>query len=107
MNKPILLENPTAFGINANGQIMAGGEAGSEVVSGINKLMNMISNAVDTNNEDIAFVLYKIQESLDKCLPPIEKQENVYIDSKKLVGATLKEYDHAFGSKLSLASRGL
>lgn len=46
MNNPMIMNTPTAFGINQNGQIMAGGEAGSEVVSGTDTLMRMIENAV-------------------------------------------------------------
>ena len=32
MDSPVIMEKPTAFGINASGQIMAGGEGGREVV---------------------------------------------------------------------------
>lgn len=46
MDDPMIMNAPTAFGLNKNGQIMAGGEAGSEVVSGTDTLMNMIRAAV-------------------------------------------------------------
>jgi len=48
MNNPMLMTKPTAFGVNSNGQIMAGGEKGAEVVSGADKLMSMITEAVST-----------------------------------------------------------
>lgn len=46
MNSPMIMTKPTAFGINKNGEIMGGGETGSEVVSGTDTLMGMIRNAV-------------------------------------------------------------
>jgi phage-related protein len=46
MDNPMIMNKPTAFGINSMGQIMAGGEAGSEVVSGTDTLMGMIRRAV-------------------------------------------------------------
>ena len=47
MNNPMIMDDPTIFGYNpATGKMMGGGEAGSEVVSGTNTLMNMISAAV-------------------------------------------------------------
>lgn len=62
MNNPIIMNSPTAFGINSLGQIMAGGEAGSEVVSGTDTLMNMIATAVASQNNALLAVLVKILE---------------------------------------------
>ena len=64
MDNPMIMDTPTAFGINANGQIMAGGEAGSEVVSGTETLMNMISNAVATQNTALIAVLERILDAI-------------------------------------------
>jgi zinc transporter ZupT len=50
MDNPMIMDKPTAFGINNLGQIMAGGEKGSEVVSGTDTLMGMIGKAVSENN---------------------------------------------------------
>ena len=60
MDSPMIMNSPTAFGINKNGQIMAGGEAGSEVVSGTDTLMNMIASAVSAQNQALIEVLQKI-----------------------------------------------
>lgn len=49
MNQPVIMDKPTAFGINRAGQILAGGETGSEVVSGTNTLMGMIKEATAGN----------------------------------------------------------
>ena len=54
MNAPMIMNSPTAFGINSLGQIMAGGEAGSEVVSGTDTLMKMISAAVESQNGNLS-----------------------------------------------------
>lgn len=64
MNDPILMTKPTAFGINNDGQIMAGGEAGDEVVSGAYKLKMMISDAVAEQNEGMITILSKILDAI-------------------------------------------
>ena len=49
MDNPMILRKPTAFGFDpASGSIMAGGEAGDEVVSGASTLMRMIRKAVES-----------------------------------------------------------
>lgn len=48
MNNPMIMDSPTIFGYNpATGELQGGGDAGSEVVSGTNTLMNMIGTAVE------------------------------------------------------------
>ena len=64
MNDPILMTKPTAFGVNKDGKIMAGGEAGDEVVSGAYKLRMMIAEAVAEQNEGVITVLSKILEAI-------------------------------------------
>ena len=49
MDKGMILDEPTIFGINSNGVPMGAGEAGSETVVGTNSLMNMIDKAVKNN----------------------------------------------------------
>lgn len=59
MRNPMILNKPTAFGYDsASGKILAGGEAGSEVVSGTGTLMNMIRSAVgnESNQEFITII---------------------------------------------------
>ena len=46
MDKGMILNSPTIFGMNSNGQPMGGGEVGSETVVGTNSLMDMIKSAV-------------------------------------------------------------
>jgi phage-related protein len=65
MDNPMLLESPTIFGYNQmSGQLLGGGEAGAEVVSGADTLMNMINAAVNSNNEVLIEVLYKILNAI-------------------------------------------
>ena len=64
MDDPMLMTQPTAFGINKNGQIMAGGEAGDEVVSGKDTLMAMIEDAVETKNSALIEILVKILDAI-------------------------------------------
>ena len=53
MNKPMLLDSPTIFGMQGN-KLLGAGEAGAEVVAGADKLMSMIRSAVDTTNKPAA-----------------------------------------------------
>ncbi len=69
MNNPMLLNDPTIFGYNAKtGSFLGGGEAGAEVVSGANTLMNMIGEAVENRtaaaNEKIISVLLAILDAI-------------------------------------------
>ena len=64
MDNPMIMEQPTAFGINSLGQIMAGGEAGSEVVSGTDTLMNLIASAMAAQNGALVAVLYRILDAI-------------------------------------------
>ena len=53
MNNPMIMNDPTIFGYNpATGSFMGGGEAGSEIVSGTNTLMNMIGQAVESKSAE-------------------------------------------------------
>lgn len=51
MNNPMLMNDPTIFGYNpATGNLLGGGEAGTEVVAGAGALMSMIGSAVAANS---------------------------------------------------------
>lgn len=71
MNNPMLMESPTIFGYNhATGKLMGGGEKpGGEVVSGAQKLMDMIGAAVAAQNEELAYYLQKLIEMLAAYFP--------------------------------------
>ncbi len=65
MDNPMIMTKPTIFGYNgATGELMGGGEAGSEVVTGTNTLMNMIQSAVASRDERIIAVLTAILNAI-------------------------------------------
>ena len=57
MNEPYILDDATIFG-SANGKLLGGGEAGSELVVGTDKLMGMIRQAVGVNGQPIVINVY-------------------------------------------------
>ena len=72
MDNPVVMTKPTIFGYDStSGQLMGGGEAGSEVVSGTNTLMTMIRGAVAEQNNGITYYLQKIIEILASFFPQI------------------------------------
>lgn len=54
MKKPMLLDSPTIFGMQGN-KLLGAGEAGSEVVSGAETLMEMIKEAVRLANDQTLY----------------------------------------------------
>lgn len=57
MNEPYILDDATIFGAS-NGKLLGGGEAGSELVVGTNKLMGMIRQATGANKQSITINVY-------------------------------------------------
>ena len=65
MNNPRIFDEPTIYGYNpSTGTFQGAGDAGSEVVSGTNTLMNMISSAVASQNAALIAVLSKILDAI-------------------------------------------
>jgi TP901 family phage tail tape measure protein len=96
MNDPVIMNSPTAFGINKNGQIMAGGEAGSEVVSGKDTLLQLISQAVSEKNQEIIDAINRLLEFLMMYIPELAGMK-VVLDSGALVGELAPEMDEELG----------
>lgn len=96
MDNPLVMDKPTAFGINASGQIMAGGEAGSEVVSGTQTLMNMISAAVAENNDQLYEVMNKLYNLLVEYLPALANMQ-IVLNSGALVGELAQPMNEELG----------
>lgn len=105
MDNPMIMNSPTAFGINSLGQIMAGGDKGSEVVSGTQTLMNMIASAVASQNSSIEKRFENLLVILYKYLPQIANTQ-IVLDSGKLVGETATAYDEKFGNMRTQTARG-
>ena len=105
MNNPMILDEPTAFGMSPNGDIRAGGEAGKEVVAGANTLMNMISNAVSNNNVALIDRLQAIVEVLLAYLPSLANMQLV-TDTGVLVGELAPAMDEELGKLKDRKGRG-
>lgn len=105
MNNPMIMTSPTAFGVNSLGQVMAGGEAGPEVVSGLATLMNLISSAVASENGNIEKKLEILVSLLYQYLPRLAKMQ-IVLDSGKFVGETAPAYDEELGNMRTQAARG-
>ena len=70
MNNPIVMTKPTIWGYDPDtGNLRGGGEAGTEVVSGAQTLMNMIQAAVSAQNDGILYILERILEILAEYFP--------------------------------------
>ena len=106
MNNPMIMNSPTAFGINAYGQIMAGGEAGSEVVSGTDTLMNMISTVVSAQNQQMEELLSKIMKIMLQYLPQMSSMQ-VVLDSGATIGQLAPGMDDAIGKLADRRKRGV
>ncbi len=98
MDAPMIMDKPTAFGINRSGQVMAGGEAGSEVVGGTETLMRMISAAVAQENYQIYGLLKQIFDLLAAYLPGCASKQLV-LDTGVLVGELSGPMDEELGWK--------
>lgn len=96
MDTPMVMDEPTAFGISPSGKIRAGGEAGSEVVSGTETLMKMISAAVAENNIQLIEILWKIYDLLDKYLPDFTRMQ-IVLDTGTLAGELAVPMNEALG----------
>lgn len=75
---------------------MAGGEAGSEIVSGTQTLMKMISAAVAENNGQLYEILNRLYDLLSEYLPALEKRQLV-LDSGVLVGELAQPMNEELG----------
>ena len=81
MDDGMILNNPTIFGIGNRGQLLGGGEAGSETVVGTQSLLGMIERTVANCIKDIII--------------------EMYLDGDVLVGGTANRMDTALG-KISI-----
>lgn len=109
MNNPVLLKKPTIFGQDAAGNLMQGGEAGTEVVSGASTLMRMIQSAVIQQNDSLSEYMQRIIDILLSLLP--EQAEairnmKICLDTGALVGELAEPMDTALGIISNRKERG-
>lgn len=111
MNSPIMMKEPTIFGYNSKtGQLMGGGEAGSEVVTGTNTLMNMIQSAVSAQNSGLVYYLNKIIEILAMYFPQILEKMDIpvpaVIDPNQAAAALAVPMNKELGKLSAREERG-
>lgn len=109
MENPMVMNGPTVFGFNPmTNSFMAGGEAGSEVVSGTNTLMNMISQAVASQNGGIISYLNQLIAMLADYLPQIINNigQDIVTDDGAIIAHYAPKLDAEFGRMKERKDRG-
>ena len=100
MNNPLLMNSPTIFGFDPEtGRARGGGEAGSEVVSGTNTLMNMIGSVVEgktaAQNDRIVALLTALLEAItggnEELLKALLAGQTIVLN-KREIGRTVREF---------------
>jgi hypothetical protein len=93
MSSGAILDRPTIFG-ELDGNLLRAGEAGKEVVIGANSLSSMIRQSATNTalNADVANILGLLAQYL-----PETANQNVVLDSGKLVGALSPALNRQFG----------
>ena len=91
MQNPMIMTKPTVFGYDAgSGKFLAGGEAGSEVLSGTSTLMRMIQAAVASQNDAVVYYLQKLIEILASFFPQVlESMDRDFVWNDGVVAARL------------------
>lgn len=96
MDKGMILDEPTIFGINSKGQFMGAGDAGSETVVGTKSLMSMIGDAVRSQNNDkiLAAILQEMKTlngNLYNTIASALREMGIEFDEREL-GRLVKKY---------------
>ena len=108
MDDGMILNQPTIFGMNANGQLMGAGEAGSETVVGTGSLLEMINGAVRSETNALNSQFEKLISMLATFFPEIIKisKKGIYLNGEMLVGELLPDIDSKLGDRTRLKARG-
>lgn len=106
MDDGMIMNSPTIFGVNGNGQLMGGGEAGSETVVGTASLMSMIRDAVNNETSNLSEGIERIISTLLQYFPEFAMNKKVVLDSGVLVGEIAPDMDSAFGNINRMKVRG-
>ncbi len=108
MKNAMLLNQPTIFGVNPNGNLMGGGEAGQEVVAGSSTLMAMIRNAVQNENAGIIYYLDRLISMLAQYFPEIlgNLEREMVLDDGTLVAKITPKVDKKLGDINRMKERG-
>ncbi len=101
MTSPMILNSATIFG-HANGRLLGGGEAGSEMIGGTNTVMQMIQSAVDRSMQsmNISALAAAIEDLANR---PIE----LGINGRQFALATAGDSDRVNGMRNRIIERGV
>lgn len=101
VSSPMILNSPTIFGA-ANGKLLGGGEAGSEMIGGTNTVMQMIQNAVDKSMQamNLSTLAAAIEDLANR---PIELD----INGRQFALATAGDSDRVNGMRNRIIERGV
>jgi hypothetical protein len=93
-----ILKGATIFGAMGD-KLLQAGEVGSEVVVGTNSLMNMIARTqrANSNNQAVVAGISAIYTLLLEYLPESARQQQIVLDTGKLVGALTPSLNRQFG----------
>lgn len=105
MDSGMILDEPTIFGMNKDGQLMGAGEKGSETVVGTNSLMSMIKQSVSNQNYLLEARIDTLIEILLQYLP-ILVERKLCLDSGEIVGALTPLLDKSLGDLSDKKGRG-
>lgn len=108
MDDGMILNQPTIFGMNANGQLMGAGEAGSETIVGTGSLLEMINGAVRSETSTLNAQFEKLISMLAVFFPEIIKlsKKEIYLNGDTFIGELLPEIDSKLGDLTRLKARG-
>ena len=109
MENPIVMTKPTIWGFDPKtGNLQGGGEAGTEVVSGANTLMNMIQTAVAAQNDTLVHYLEMLIEMLADYFPEsLEAMRSpTSFDPRGLARAMAVPMNHELGKLTAQKGRG-
>lgn len=84
MDKGMILNEPTIFGINSKGQFMGAGDAGSETVVGTQSLMGMINGAVASENKELVAILQNILLAIRDMDSGMYRKIEAALDNRKI-----------------------
>lgn len=100
MHKPMLLNGATIFG-EKKGKLLGGGEAGPEVIMGLDAFQNMTTGV----NGELLSVMNRVLAIMDSYFPRF-LDTNIVLDSGELVGGIATKMDMALGKLQNRKARG-
>lgn len=100
MHKPMLLNGATIFG-EKGGKLLGGGEAGPEVIMGLDAFQNMTTGV----NGELLSVMNRVLAIMDNYFPRF-LDTNIVLDSGELVGGIAPKMDMALGKLQNRKARG-